>query len=236
MEGPDPQRMVYQGKLLPKVFIAYAHKPTVYEKPTPPETVEDNPAVWRRYEDEVIRLGRNKEIEVKAQESLVKAFADFLFTQFIAVAYDLLVRDSGVASIMRWCEAQIDGSDYLILVITPSLRPFLRLDCPPIEEPLFSSLYLYNLITGRPKRKDGSPLEIIPLFLSSPKNLDHVPTNLKGSSMYEVWDNENKFSLSEDLITLLCRLTGQDRYTPLPPQPHDPIHIQSKPSICKYIQ
>ena len=233
MAAPNPQRIVYQGKQLPKVFIAYAHKPTVYEKPIRPENVDDDPAVWRRYENEVVRLGRNAEIEVKVQESMVKAFADFLSTQSITVVYDLLVRDTGVANIMRWCEAQINDSDYLILVITPSLCPFLGTNPPPEqeEEPLFSSLYLYNLITSRPKRKDGTPLEIIPLFLSNAKNLDHVPTNLRGGSIYEVWDNEYKLPLSEDLKRLLCRLRDEDRYEPPPPQ--NQIIIQPKRPRCK---
>ena len=216
--GPDPQRLIYQGRYLPKVFIAYPRKPTFYEQRAEPDGARDNPVLRQLYEEEVARLGRDAELEVEAHKETVCSFARFLQSQSIAVAYDLSIRDRGEPNVMSWCEAQIADSDYLILVVTPSLLSFLSTDCPSEEGPLFSSHYLYNLIHTNPKRKDGRPLEIIPLFLYREKNLDQVPTALRGGSIYEVWDREYRLPLSEDLTALLCRLTGQNRYEPPPPQ------------------
>lgn len=230
-EGLNPQRNFALGKYLPKVFIAYPHKPTVYTQLAPPENAREGSEVWRRYEDEVVRLAQSAEAEVRAQEELVRKFADFLISQSIAVAYDLLVRDRGVANIRRWCETQIQDSDYLILVATPSLREFLDANCPPDKEPLFSSDYLYNVIHSRPKNGLGKPLQIVPLFLSSAQNLDYVPMTLRASSTYEVWDSEYREPLSEGLTSLLCRLTGQNRYQPPPPQKQ--IVIPPRRSKCK---
>ena len=106
-EGPNPQRRsnpLKPGQYLPKVFIAYPHKPAVYEQLVPPEGAAD---VWRQFEDEVIH-SEVDEAEIQANEDAVKRFADFLNSQSIVVSYDLLVRDSGVANITRWCQTQID--------------------------------------------------------------------------------------------------------------------------------
>jgi hypothetical protein len=214
-DGPNPQRKVNPldpEKYLPKVFIAYPHKPTVYEQRLPPENAADNREVWRQFEEEVILLKRAEQAEVRAHVGAVRRFADFLNSQSIAVAYDQLVRDPGVDNIYRWCQTQIEDSDYLILITTPSLRHFLNGVCPADQEPLFSSDYLYNLIHSRPQRHDGKPLQIVPLFLSSVKNVDLVPTALKASSIYEVWDEAYREPLSEGLTSLLCRLTGQNRF------------------------
>ena len=211
-EGPDPQRKINPlnpTEYLPKVFIAYPRKPTVYKQPVrPPGSAHrpDNGGAWRGFRERINQLRIANQAEVRAHEEAVRRFADCLNSQSIAVAYDQLVKDLGVDNIIRWCQIQIEDSDYLILIITPSLRPFLNGSCPAEEEPLFSSDYLFNLIHSRPLRRDGKPLQIVPVFLYSDKNLELVPTALKASSIYEVWDN------SEGLTSLLCRLTGQNRY------------------------
>ena len=178
-----------------------------------------------------MQLEQSTDAEIRAHEGLVRKFADFLHSQSITVAYDLLVRDLGVANIMRWCQQQIEDSDYLILVVTLSLRQFLDQKCPPDKEPLFSSDYLYNLIHNRPKNREGKTLEIIPLFLFSALDLDCLPMTLRASSTYEVWDREYRQPLSEGLTSLLCRLTGQIRHQP--PSPQAQIIIAPRKSKCE---
>ena len=229
-DGPNPKRISYDGRYLPKVFIAYPRKPTVYEQRAPPENAAGDPEVWRQFEEEVVAHERAAELEVKGHETAVKSFAHFLHSQSVAVAYDLLVRDHGTANIMRWCQQQIQDSDYLIIVATPSLCQFLDGKCPPDREPLFSSDYLYNLIHSSPQKRDGSRLEMIPLFLGRPKTLEMVPVALRGASMYEVWDREYREPLSEGMTSLLCRLTGQNRFQP--PEPRAPISIKPRPKRC----
>ena len=229
---PNRQRCFVQGKYLPKVFIAYPRKPTVYHTLIPPAGARDNPDAWRQYDDELDRLGRSDDAEVRAHEELVREFAEFLHTQSIAVAYDLIVRDIGALNVMRWYQTQIADSDYIILVVTPSLRPFLDGNFPLDKEPLFKSDYLYNIIHSRPKGPDGSPLDIIPVFLKSARNLDYIPTALEASSMYEVTDDVYRMPLSEGMTSLLCRLTGQNRYEPPPREKQ--IIIPPKRSRCKH--
>lgn len=216
-------------KYLPKVFIAYPRKPTVYEQLAPPENGADDPQLWRQFEDRVVQHGRAIEEETRAHEETVKKFADFLITQWISVAYDLLVRDRGMENITRWYQNQIDDSDYLLLIVTPSLREFLDKRCPPDKEPLFNSDYLYNLIHSPRQRSDGKkPLQIVPVFLHCVKTLEQVPLALQGACMYEIWDEAYTQPLSEGLTSLLCRLTGQNRYQPPDPSPNPIILVPQR--------
>lgn len=216
-------------KCLPKVFIAYPRKPTVYEQLAPPDSGADDPQLWRQFEDLVIQHGRATEVETRAHEEAVKKFADFLITQWIAVAYDLLVRDRGIENITRWYQDQINDCDYLLLIVTPSLREFLNQRCPPDKEPLFTSDYLYNLIHSPRERSDGrKPLQIVPVFLHCVKTLGHVPTALQGACMYEIWDESYTQPLSEGLTSLLCRLTGQSRYQPPDPSPAPIVFVPQR--------
>lgn len=220
-------------KYLPKVFIAYPRKPTVYEQLAPPENAADNPEIWRQFEDRVVQHEIAVEEETRAHEETVKNFADFLITQSIAVAYDLLVRDLEIENFTRWYQTQIDDSDYLLLIVTPSLREFLNTRCPPVKEPLFNSDYLYNLIHSSRQRNDGKkPLQLVPVFLHSVKNLTHLPTALQAACIYEIWDDTYREPLSEGLTSLICRLTGQNRYQPPEPSP-TPIEFVPRRRKCK---
>ena len=229
-DGPNPQRVFYEGRYLPKVFIAYPHKPTVYEQLAPPDNPAGDEEVWRRHDEEVVAHELAAEREARDHEEAVRRFAEFLHSQSVAVAYDQLVRDAGTSNILRWCQRQIEDSDYLIVVATPSLCGFLDGLCPADMEPLFSSDYLFNLIHGQPRKKDGSRLEIIPVFLGRPKNSQYVPVALRGGSMYEVSDGEFREPLGAGLTSLLCRLTDQDIYQP--PPPGRQIVIEPRPRRC----
>ena len=214
-----------EAKTLPKVFIAYPHKPTSYKQLLPPPDATDESL--RQYEDDVVQLEKQAQLEVQEQEEAVMEFADFLSQQSIAVAYDLLVRDTGVANITRWYQTQIEDSDYLILIVTESLCDFLKGKVPRGKEPLFSSDYLYNLIHSREQT-----LQIVPVFLFTPKNLSYVPKALEASSMYEIQNYSNPLT-DEGLTSLLARLTGQNRYQPPEPS-QEPIRIAPKKRTCKY--
>ena len=225
---PNPQRKsnpLNPAKTLPKVFIAYPRKPTSYKQlPPPPDATGE---LLPQYEDHVVQLGEQAQLEVREHEETVKGFADFLSQQSIAVAYDLLVRDTGVDNITRWCQTQIEDSDYLILIVTESLCDFLNGKGPREKEPLFSSDYLYNLIHGHQQK-----LQIIPVFLFTPKKLSYVPKALEASSMYEIWGNYREPLTDEGLTSLLARLTGQNRYQP--PEPlQAPIRIAPRRRRCK---
>ena len=231
-DDPNPQRLSYGGRVLPKVFIAFPHKPTVYQQRAPPEGAAEDPELKRRYDDEVVAHELAAEEETRGHEKAVKRFAEFLQTQSLAVAYDLQLRDQGTANIMRWCQTQIADSDYLIIIVTPSLLRFLDGQCPSDMEPLFSSDYLYNTIHSSPQKKDGKTLQIVPVFLDRCKNYEMVPVALRGGSVYEVCDGDSGYRepLSEGMISLLCRLTGQNRYQA--PPPGKKIVIEPQRSRC----
>ena len=235
-ELPNPQRQRHPdnpAETLPKIFIAYPHKPTLYTQIAPPvvesgASEEELSELWRQYEERVIQHERDAEAEIREHEETVKRFADFLQQSSIAVAYDLLVRDTGVGNITRWCQAQMEDSDYVILLVTPSFCSFLKGEGPQEKEPLFSSDYLYNLIHFPPQT-----LQIIPIFLCRPKNLSLLPKALVASSVYEVWENYRP-PFDGDLEALYCRLTKQNRYEPPVPLTR-PFKIQSRRKRCEML-
>ena len=237
-QPPSPQRRRHPTNpaiILPKVFIAYPHKPTIYTQIELPTSVSDlgsrtvskeGEELRRQYEESVVRHERDAEMEIRKHEEMVERFAEFLQKSSIAVAYDALVRDKGVVNLMRWCQQQIESSDYLILVITPSFSSFLNEEYPPERESLFQGNYLYNLIHSPPPT-----LQLIPIFLCSSKNLSLVPKALVTGSVYEVWDNYQGH-FNSDLEALYCRLTKQNRYEP-PVPVSVPFKIQSRKKRCK---
>ena len=238
-QPPNPQRRQHPSNpaiILPKVFIAYPHKPTIYTQIAPPTSVSDlgsrtvseeqGEELWRQYEESVVRHERDAEMEIRKHEEMVERFAEFLQKSSIAVAYDALVRDTGVLNLMRWCQHQIERSDYLILVISPSFCSFLNEEYPPERESLFQGNYLHNVIHSPPPT-----LQLVPIFLCSSKNLSLVPKALVTGSVYEVWDNYQG-PFNSDLEALYCRLTKQNRYEP-PVPVSVPFIIPSRKKRCK---
>lgn len=233
-EPPNPQRQRHPdnpAETLPKIFIVYPRKPTLYTQIAPPilesgASEEERSVVWGQHEEQVIQHERDAEAEIREHEETVKCFAVFWQQSSIAVAYDLLVRDTGVGNIMRWCQTQIEDSDYVILIVTPSFCDFLKGECPREREPLFSSDYLYNLIHFPPQK-----LQLVPVFLCRPKNSSLLPKALVASSVYEIWDNYTP-PFDGDLESLYCRLTKQNRYEPPVPISR-PFKIQTRRRRCK---
>ena len=224
---PNPQRRRHPTNpslLLPKVFIAYPHKPTPYTQLGPPPAG----ASPEQIAEAVFRHGKAEEEEIRKHKEKVKAFADFLQKNCVAVAYDRLLEDAGSDNIVRWCQSQIETSDYLILIITPSFKPFLgKKGCPPDKEHVFHSDFLYNLIHG----SCPEHTEIVPVFLQCPKDLNHLPVALHTSTIYEVWGAYTQ-PFEPDLEALYCRLTKQNRYQP--PEPlKAPIVIEPRRGPCK---
>lgn len=231
---PNLQRQKHPdnpAETLPKVFIAYPRKPTLYTQIAPPvlesgTSEEEQSELWQ---ERVVQHERDAEAEIREHEETVKRFANFLQQSSVAVAYDLLVRDTGVGNITRWCQTQIEDSDYVILIVTPSFCSFLKGECPQEKEPLFSSDYLYNLIHFPPQK-----LQFLPVFLCRPKDLSLLPKALVASSVYEVWENYRP-PFDGDLEALYCRLTKQNRYeAPVPMS--QPFKIQGRRRRCKMMR
>lgn len=236
-ELPNPKRceITENGKLklLPKVFVVYAHNPGEYLQIRPPnvdEVMRKDPSMTReliqqRYEREKIQLSTQTEENIRKHKLLVREFSDFLQSSGVAVAYDQLLADTGTDNLMRWTEQQIEDSDYVILIVTPSLREFLTNPsyASRDEEYIFSGHTLYNLIHSPPSRPN-SPLGLgvlcfLPVFLESTKNLGFLPKTLEAGSCYEIWKPfDVQRPQGDDLVSLYTLLTRQSVCPP-------PAHI-----------
>ena len=221
-EPPNPERR--KSKLLPKVFIVYAHNPGEYRQIHPPDVdglMRDNPSMTRdwieqQYEEEKIQLSAQTEENIRQHKLLVRKFSNFLTGAGVPVTYDQLLDDTGTDNLMRWTEQQIKDSDYVILIVTPSLHEFLTnpSSASRDEEYIFSGHTLYNLIHSPPSRPN-SPLGLgvlcfLPVFLESTKNLDLLPKTLEAGSCYEVWKPfDVQRPRGDDLVLLYTLLTRQ---------------------------
>ena len=233
---PNPQRYNHpEHGLLPKVFIVYAHNPSEYSQIAPPniqEVLQANPQlteddVWRQHEDEVVRHDAQEKNGITESERMVERFALFLQESHIAVAYDLLLRDTGADNVMKWAQEQIEDSDYVILIISPSFRNFLegKWFFPFEQEPLFSGHYLYNLVNS------PRDVRLLPVFLNRLKDSTLLPKALEASTTFEVFEPFNVHT--EDLRSLYGILTKQR----LNEAPKVPTIVKLKPrkNRCKYI-
>lgn len=206
--------------LLSKVFIVYPHNPQVYQW-DPPEELR------RRYPDfspaELHRMQRREEQErIRSHDQLVQWFADFLDSHMIAVAYEGLLLDCPIDSYMRWFETQMSDSDYIILIITESFRPFLN-DTRPDNEHIFTGNFLHNFVYMPSKH-------ILPVFLNRPENLDLLPDPLRASATYRVAASRETphFNVHQpQLDRLYAVLTKQNRLQPPPQRERAVVRITS---------
>lgn len=220
-ELPNPQRYTDSDLgLLSKVFIVYPHNPQVYQWDPPEELRRRHPNCSPA---ELHRMQREAERErIRSHDQLVQLFADFLDSHKIAVAYEGLLLDCPVDSYMRWFERQMSDSDYIILIVTESFRPFLN-DTRPENEHIFTGNFLHNFV-HRPSKP------ILPVFLNRPENRDLLPDPLRASSTYRVAASREPphFDVRQpELGRLYAVLTNQNRLQP-PPQPERAVvHITS---------
>lgn len=224
-ERPDPWRY-----LQPKVFIAYPHNPVPYVQIAPPNVAEvllHNPGMMEEEvrhmaKEEILRHAQAEEKAIEANKKLVYRFAQFLQKNAIIVSYDQMLTDTGASNLMKWSQQQIEDSDFVILIVTPSLCDFLSNEVPAEEEYLFVGDFLYNLIHNPPANKP-----LLPVFLERVKDIGFLPKALEASTSYEIWQ---PFSIehtprNDDLESLYARLTGQNRYEQPKPPPSGPVKL-----------
>lgn len=243
MEGelPNPERVLHpELGLLTKVFIVYAHNPERYTQIQPPgpadiEQIKQSDSsktydvIWQKYDQECLDHERERDEAIALHERKVFEFATFLRENSIAVSYDRLLDDKGAPNKLRWSEQQIRDSDYALLIVTPSLRPFL--DRAPEEEKefIFRGDYLYNLLHHTPHG-----LGILPVFLDRCKDPALLPKAREAGTMYEV---RSPFEVAsgerpDDLISLYRVLTRQPGFVLPPPKPQGVVRLKPKRS-CK---
>lgn len=241
MEGklPNPERVRHpELGLLTKVFIVYAHNPEPYRQIQPPgqadvqQLLQRDPsrtedAIWQAYEQECLDHERRRDEAIALHEKQVFDFASFLRESCIAVAYDRLLDDKGAPNKLKWSEQQIADSDYVLLIVTPSLLHFLHQ--APEDEFIFRGDYLYNLLHHTPPG-----LGILPIFLNRCKDLALLPKAREASTLYEV---HSPFEVAsgerpDDLITLYRVLTRQPAFVQPAAKPQAVVRIKPKKS-CK---
>ena len=150
--------------------------------------------------------------EIAEHQNEVYRFACFLQKNYIAVAYDLMLKDSPASDILKWVENQIKDSDYVILIITPSFNNFLDNPPPHEKECIFGTDYVSRLVRYPAETK------FLVVFLNREKDEQLLPTSLRGHTLYKIYE---PFEIGEtqhdDLEDLYAVLTNQKRYTPLEP-------------------
>ena len=196
-----------------KVTIIYARNPEDYCLPAPPMhpdelELPEHEEERVRYLEEVGRAKLALKDGIRQHHALVKSLADFLCKYNVPVAHEQLTRDQGVDNLLKWVQKQVDDSDFVILVITPSLNVFLLERPPPEDEPLFVGDYLYNLINNRPPHLKG----VLPVFINQVREHDIFPKSLEASTSYEIhqpFELDGSRQRSDDLHELYAVLTGQ---------------------------
>ena len=199
-----------------QVFIVYAHNPDEYTQLLPPERAKLDREVAREFSENQKHHEAKMRERIRGHEKLVKTFATFLERNGVTAVLDQQIGDLGTDNLIRWTHDNIDGSKFVILIITKSFVPFLEgKPRPPKEEFIFNNDYLYNKIhcSG-----DKGP-KFIPVFLNQKKDLEMLPVALRASSVYEVHEDEisgtsplDVSKCSDGLLSLYCRITGQNRY------------------------
>ena len=224
---PNPQRTRDgNGCLLPKVFIAYPHNPSPYTQldpdyirqfyPNQPDHIVEQ-CVARDMQHHTLQ----QEEVIRQHMSKVHSLGQFLQQTGIAVSHDQLLLDCGSDNIMRWCQEQIEDSDFVILIITNSFKDFLDGEPPPEKEHLFVGNYLSNFINN-PRGK-----QLLPVFLDLPVNSQLIPKCLEMCRLYSVYTPPSLvIGRGDDLQLLYALLTKQDRYAP--PAPSGVIKLNSR--------
>lgn len=154
--------------------------------------------------------------KITKHQNEVYRFACFLQRNYIAVAYDLMLKDTPASDILKWVEDQIKDSDYVILIITPSFKEFLVNPPPHEKECIFGAGggYVSRLVDYSSSKE----IKFLVVFLNREKDERLLPTTLRGHTMYKICE---PFEIGEtrrdDLEDLYAALTNQKRYIPSEP-------------------
>ena len=163
-----------------KVFILSPHNPDKYTQPQLPTQQPMSSTAVHQFENEQNEPRMNPKI-TKHQDEVYR-FAYFLQRNCVAVAYDLMLKDTPTSNILNWVEKQIEDSDYVILIITPSFKEFLVNPPPHEKEWIFGTDYVSRLV-GYSSSKETKFLVV---FLNREKDKRLLPTTLLGHTLYKI--------------------------------------------------
>ena len=178
--GPPLQR---------KVTLIYAKNPGQYEQIKPPRQMKASEE--EEYYEEVITNEAEREQSIQLHVERVVRFAQYLESLGINVAYENQLDDQHVSSKQIWLEENVESSDFVILVITPSFRKLLSQKEVPQNETFFKGNYLNNIISGHANKSDGTPNKFVCVFLHSPYCQRYIhPSIATGNSfvLYEPFE------------------------------------------------
>ena len=216
------------GRSLPKVFIAYPHKPTVYIQMEADISQyrlffpsESDDELRRRLQQSMQCHENQRREEIRVHKEKVRGLATFLHQFCVAVAYDQLLLDTGADNIMRWCQEQVEGSDFVILIVTESFNEFLNGEVPPESEQLFVGNYLSNFVNNPGEKR------LLPVFLDQPVNSRLIPKCVEMCTLYSIY-TPPAFGRGDDLEALYSLLTNQQQYAPPTPAATGPIQLNSR--------
>ena len=140
------------------------------------------------YEREVAAHEGDQEKRIKLHEERVERFAGFLQSLDIAVAYEKQLDDQHVLSKPKWLIENVENSDFVVLVITPSLNQLLKKGDIPENETFFKGETLSNMIHGYVNKSDGSRIKFVGVFLHTPKWQKYFPPGIAASNSYEAFE------------------------------------------------
>ena len=190
-----------------KVFIVYVHNPDPYEKyipPYDPVALQSNPALYQLVLREKAEHEWRQQDKVQRHKDTVKRLADVLRASGVSVAYDQYNWEGPpVTNQLQHYEQQICDSDFVLLIITPSLLYYMNNEVPLEDEILLAKDFLSNLMTV--KKPNGT--HFLPVFINCEKDLSLVPTALSSAQCYQLLE---PFNVEQgDLYTLYAMLTNQ---------------------------
>ena len=148
------------------VLLISAKNPGENLQIRPPVQITDSQE--RMFDDEVCTNEDKRWKNTEEHVQRVIRFAAFLELCGITVAHEQQLDDKYVSSKLLWLEEMVEISEYIVLIITPSLPVLLRQKDVPNEETFFKGDLLRNLISGHVKRKDRSEIKFVCVFLNSP--------------------------------------------------------------------
>ena len=161
------------------------------------------------YEREVIDHEGDQEKRIKLHEESVERFAGFLQSLDITVAYEKQLDDQHVQSKLKWLIENVEKSDFVVLMITPSLNQLLTKEDIPENETFFKGETLSNMIHGYVNKSDGSRIKFVGVFLNTPKCLNNVPSGIAASNSYDVFEPfELKDGRRDNLATFISLVTN----------------------------